>query len=765
MFEFLNPRSFPLGPAQISLWLVLGVVGAAIPLIIHLSRSKRTKKMRFSTTRFFTDQFLRSYRMSRLKELLLLACRMAACALLALALSQPLMLPKSRALGGGPAAGARSIVLVIDDSASMAYTENGTSQLDRAKKAAKDVVETLQPGDTATVILAGRREAGPEMLFPEPTKARTDVFAAIAALQPQALGTDLNAALARADAVSFPDSAESREVYVFSDLQDSGIEQEAERGTKSELQYFFVQLRPKAIANAAVTAIQYEVARPMVGVPFSIRPHVVIQGDALASAEVRLYVDDKKVSERKLERQQNGLWTVPRFYHTFMKGGWHSGYIEVADENLALDNRRYFAVEVLDRFKVLAINGAPSQVERLDELFFLKKALNPDGQSPIQVEAKAPAELLGVKLDDYPIVLMANVESISAPAVEALEKYVDQGGSLMFFLGDKVDGTFYGQNFSGRNRLHGGLLPGKLVEVQKDPKGAEDFVRVGDVAYSHFVLSAFQDPAFGDLSSVTFKSLWKVEPGENADVLMRASNGAPLLCERAFGKGRVLLFTSTCDRDWTNFPARVTFLPFVHRLVGYLALKQAGKQAFYATGDAIAVPVSATEGIPQVLMKMPGDKMGHVRATGDPERPLVFDDTAAAGIYTLNPDNDKKTQLFAVNLEAIESKLDYLGGDLPEATRQAEMEKLLQQTWPHRPLLTYVADPARLGDVAVGSRGGWRLWETVLWIVLLLALVEPWLANWISIKHYAKPKEVSTGVPRGRAGVATDSPLPVGQRG
>ena len=54
---------------------LIGLLTAAIPLLIHLSRSRRTKKLRFSTTRFFTDQFLRSYRMSRLKELLLLACR------------------------------------------------------------------------------------------------------------------------------------------------------------------------------------------------------------------------------------------------------------------------------------------------------------------------------------------------------------------------------------------------------------------------------------------------------------------------------------------------------------------------------------------------------------------------------------------------------------------------------------------------------------------------------------------------------------------
>src|SRR4051795_8351791 len=101
MFEFLNPV------------YLFGLAAAAIPLIIHLSRSRRTKKMRFSTTRFFTDQFLRSYRMSRLKELLLLAFRMALFAILARALAQPLLSPARAALAPG---GKRTVVLVLDDS-------------------------------------------------------------------------------------------------------------------------------------------------------------------------------------------------------------------------------------------------------------------------------------------------------------------------------------------------------------------------------------------------------------------------------------------------------------------------------------------------------------------------------------------------------------------------------------------------------------------------------------------------------------------------
>src|SRR3954471_4223200 len=111
-----------LGFTFLSPLFLVGALAAAIPLIIHLSRSRRTKKMRFSTTRFFTDQFLRSYRMSRLKELLLLACRMCLFFFLALALAQPLFLPK----GGSPfAGGSRAVVLVIDDSASMGYEEDG----------------------------------------------------------------------------------------------------------------------------------------------------------------------------------------------------------------------------------------------------------------------------------------------------------------------------------------------------------------------------------------------------------------------------------------------------------------------------------------------------------------------------------------------------------------------------------------------------------------------------------------------------------------
>jgi hypothetical protein len=725
---------------------LIGLLSAAIPLLIHLSRSRRTKKMRFSTTRFFTDQFLRSYRMSRLKELLLLACRMALCGLLATALARPLLMPKGTAFLRG---GSRSVVLVIDNSASMAYTENGVALFERARSAARDVLDTLRPGDTASIVLAGRRAGGPEVLFPEPTAELADVLHALHALAVAPLGTDLTAAVARAESIAQTGSATSKEVYVFSDLQDSGWElpdEDTVASAASDVLFFFVQTRPEKPVNVGVTAVQYAAARPMIGVPFAIRPHLKVQGDLARPLDVSLFIDGQKVGERRVDKLPDGRWPAPRFHYTFAGGGWHHGYVEVQDDALTLDNRRYFALEVLDQVRVVAVNGAPSQVPRLDGLFFLRAALmaGAEDTKPIQVDAIGSAALAASDLGKTPLVILANVESLAAPAVEKLEAFVDRGGSLLIFLGDKVNAAFYNDNLAAPNRLHGGLLPARLLNVLGNPAGTGEVATGGEADPDHPALAAFQDAKFANLAAVHYKALWNVDPGASA-VLMRAGTGAPLLCEKAFGKGRVVLFTSTCDRDWTDFPVRPAYLPWLHRLVAYLAQEPLGRQTFHATGDAVPLPVSSAEGLPRLTVKKPDGALAHATATDDPARPLVFTDTVQPGIYSVFAlERKEAAQLFAVNLDGYESDLKYLDDVFAEQaesadSRDAQVEAGFKKLLPGRPLVTYIADPSRVGDIALGASRGVKLWDYVLLIVLLIAVLEPWLANRISLRHYTRP--------------------------
>ncbi|MBP87062.1 MAG: hypothetical protein CMJ64_10160 [Planctomycetaceae bacterium] len=729
---------------------LVGLLSAAIPLIIHLSRSRRTKKIRFSTTRFLTAQFLRSYRMSRLKELWLLAARMALCALFAMALAQPLIQPSGQSflLGGQ----SRTVVLVVDNSASMGYVEDNETLLERAQQAAADVLDGLQEGDHAAIVFAGRRDAGPEVVFDEPTPELGDVRQAVDMAKVETLGTDLSRAVVRAEELAQSGaSTSSREVYVLSDLQDSGWELlEDETEGSADVNFFFVSIRPKEPRNLAVTAVQYAASRPMVGVPFSIKPHIRNQSDAVAEDDAELFIDDKKVGQQQIDSLAGGRWATPTFYHTFDEGGWHSGYVQVADESLDTDNRRYFAFEVLDSVKVLAVNGAPSSVHRLDEVFFLKTALgaSASGNSPIDVTTVLPRSFTGSDLTDVRVVILANVESLSSQAVEKLETFVDQGGSLLVFLGDKINSSFYNQTLTGTNRMHGGLLPGRLTNIAGDPSAETGDLRIADTDDSHVVLAAFDDGTAGNLSSVTMKAVWEFEPGDSA-VLMRTNTGSPLLCERSFGEGHVMVFASTCDRDWTNFPVRPAYLPWVYRLVGYLSQEPMGRQNFYNTGDSVPVPVSATEGMSQLLVKKPDGSIGNVGTTGDSSAPFAFDDTRQAGVYSMYaPNSPDDAQIFVANLESYESDLTYLDEVLAASDENASVEQGIQDVLlPGRALVSYVDNPARVGEASVLARRGIRLWDVFLFLALAVALFEPWFANRISLRRLAKPNEVRPSQP------------------
>ncbi len=752
--QFLNPI------------FLVGLLSAAIPLIIHLSRSRRTKKIRFSTTRFLTDRFLRSYRMSRLKELMLLAARMALCALFAMALAQPFLKSSGQSLIGGQQN--RTVVLVVDNSASMAYRENDVTLLDRARKAAGEIVDGLKEGDRVSIVLAGRRHhvAGPEVLFDKPTPELGDVRQAIETLQVSELGTNLSQAVVRAEQIVQSGSSDaSREIYILSDLQDSGwemLDEDDPGPSRADVNMFFVSVRPQQAKNLAVTAVQYAASRPMVGIPFSIRPHIRNHSSEAVGCDVELYVDGKKVGEQRIETIQAGRWSVRTLHHTFDTGGWHSGYVQVKDETLDADNRRYFAFEVLDAVKVVAVNGASSSVKRLDELFFLEAALraSASGKSPINVSVELPRTFASTDLTGIPLVILANVESLPPQAVDKLESFVDQGGSLLVFLGDKVNASFYNQTLTGTNRMHGGLLPGQLARVEGDPTAEVHSASVGEIDGNHVVLASFADGDAGDLQSVTLKARWDFDAGD-ALVLMRTNTGAPLLVERQFGAGQVMLFASTCDRDWTNFPVRPSFLPWIYRLVGYLSQERIARQNFHNTGDLIPVAVSATEGLPQLLVKKPDGSIGNVGSTGDPSVPMGFDDTQQAGVYTMYaPGKEDEAQLFVANLESFESDLTFLDDVLGESidgdessSRNAKIESGIKEVLlPGRPLVTFVEDPTKISEAALGAGQGIRLWDMLLFLALVVALFEPWFANHISLRHYLKPREITKtpSMPTGR---------------
>jgi hypothetical protein len=54
-------------------------------------------------------------------------------------------------------------------------------------------------------------------------------------------------------------------------------------------------------------------------------------------------------------------------------------------------------------------------------------------------------------------------------------------------------------------------------------------------------------------------------------VLARFDDGSPALLETRVGRGRVILFTSSASRAWSDWSIRTSFLPAMQRFAAYLA--------------------------------------------------------------------------------------------------------------------------------------------------------------------------------------------------
>lgn len=496
---FLN-LAFPRAPMTLlAPWFLLGLLSVAIPLLLHLRRSRHSRKIVFSTTRFFDPQFIRLARRARLQDLILMILRMVLLALFTLALAQPLV--RSRGfflLGRG--GGHRIVALVIDDSASMGAVSDRGVLFARAKQGALSIVDELMPsqGDRATVILAGRRGAGVQVLFDPPTNDLDAVRREIEHVKLTDLATDLNAAIKQAGQVigaeySSETNPKGREVYVFSDFQASGAAPEKLDTPGKMAGLFLVSTRPRAATqrdNISVDAVQYGAARPMLGVPFTVR--VLLTNHSRESRLLRtsLVIDGQPVSSKQVDLAAARSRMV-RFTYRFTEPGWFSGSVELkgssADQStdiLEADNHRYFALQVQHKIRLLAINGAPSQIGSGDELHFFRLAMtvrperDADGTFAtrlVEIEEITPDQVEQGQLDGYRLALLANVADLSDEALEALERFVDAGGSLLITLGDRVSIPAYAK-WIGANRLHEGLLPAKLIELVQASETKADAV-------------------------------------------------------------------------------------------------------------------------------------------------------------------------------------------------------------------------------------------------------------------------------------------------
>jgi len=236
-------------------WLIPLLALAGLPLIVHLLSRTRPPVYRFSNLEFLQRVVRRTARFRRPKDWLLLALRTLAIAALASAFLGPLLFSKSGILPGEK----RTVILLVDRSASMAARDGAATRFEAAVLAAGEALDNLRP-DAANLVWI---DASPAAIFPEPAPNRTFLSESLE----QASARPEPGALARAWELALRQCAVGtgrKELVVISDFQSSAWKN-FDTTVPADVNVRAISVAHGDSANVAVSSLVASPAEPVAG--------------------------------------------------------------------------------------------------------------------------------------------------------------------------------------------------------------------------------------------------------------------------------------------------------------------------------------------------------------------------------------------------------------------------------------------------------------------------------------------------------------------
>lgn len=721
---------------------LLGFAGAAIPLVIHLIQKKPAVPRPFAAIEFILRSYRKSGRRYKIKQFLLLLLRMIAICLLTLTIAGPVW--KTGRITAFAEKLPTHWVIIVDDSFSMGYGSN----FQRAKNAADKILGQAGERDKIDLLLISGKalsiDQQGENSTPEQLKEK------IGSLDLAYLpGSIINALEEARKVLRGSSPALNQRIVLITDLTaNSWHSGKIKIKTPSTPKVLSEQWGRKPLSNNRLEIIdvgdsegQPNLAVKEVKVLFPpgweremaiIDFKVVNYSNEDADVVTASLLLNRKEVEKGFVKVAAGKEASKRFYYPLQKGKSYQGAVAISSDKLKIDDISYFSVFNPPPSKVLIVNGDPGTSLYTSEVYYLERALFPsaEGDSPFRSQTMSSETLTvdGKALDEFSCIIISNVGVVSDDFLVELSRFVREGGGILITVGDKTVPSEFNRSFNL-------LLPQKLDKINHQEEEGEG-LSLQKSAETLEPLQKLLETQIGKLATAKFYTYFSLVPNriKNPRILLAFSNGAPALLESTYGAGKVLLFTSTIDRDWNNLPIQTAYLPFVHRVVDYLS-KNTGQErgaTILSVGDPYRLTLNEGEvKIAAARIIDPENRSHNLLLVREGlETKAEYIQTDLPGHYRLvlsslpsvqktnKPDNRDTETPFVVNVDTQESDLRRLS--------EREIETLVS------PLEVKITKWDKVGSPLIeqsGEDSGVALWSFFLFLLTGVLLVESFVAN------------------------------------
>lgn len=610
--SFLNPL------------FLLGVAALAAPVLVHLVRRTRARKVQFPALVFVRQIPQRTIRRRTLHNLLLLLLRCLAILLIVLAFTRPFFSGGSAAKETGTNG---ATVILLDTSLSM---RRGQLFAD-AQRRAEAVVDEARIGDQLAVLGFDKRYAVLNRFSADKAQLQVAIRSAEAGWD----GTDYEQALRGAESLLNENKTGGpRKIVLISDFHTAGWSSATasfKLGNATELQTIDVGGN-NSEANVAVTNVE---ARGVVfGQKYleNLAVHVNNFSDTPRDrVQISFQINDQTVDKREISFGSRDTRII-EFTNFNLAEGANRCAIEINSGDFGADNHFYFTLKRNVPSKALIIEGASRG--RSDSLY-LQSALTTNDALPYTFTLKTTGAVDPSGVAEYSLVILNDAGQVSSALAQSLTKFVEAGGQLIIALGPNTDVTSFNSTLDK-------VSPIILHEVVRTK--TNETVAITEVKFDHPIFEIFRES--GRLSSAQVVGYARSEPQATAAVLARFEDGSPTLVEWRKGKGRVVAFTTSLGPSWNDLPLTPAYLPFVHQMVKYAGQREEG--SWYGLGQTFTVK-RERDGAAPAIDTPTGTRLTETRSTSDGD---VLVTAREPGFYRLR--YNAQPDFAAVNIDGDE---------------------------------------------------------------------------------------------------------------
>ena len=570
----------------------LGAAAIAAPILVHLVRRTRARRVEFPTLYFVRQVPQRTIRRRTLHNLLLLIIRALAILLIVIAFTRPFF-------SGGSSAktttGSGATVVLLDTSLSMRRDQ----LFNEAQRRAETVIDDARNDEQISLMGFDKRYAVVNRFSTDKSRLRLGIRSLNAGWD----GTDYEQALRGADSLLAElKTTGAKKVVMISDFQASGWNHATatfKLGSNTQLTTIDVGGN-SPVPNVAITNVE---ARGVIyGQKYvdNVAVHIANFSDAAVDhVAIDFQINDQTVEKRDVSLNARDTKVV-EFTGFNLNDGSNRCSIDITTNDFAADNRFYFTLKREVPSKALIVES-PTR-GRSDSLH-LQSALTTDDDLPFSFTLKTAGSVDPANVPEYSLIILNDAGTFSPALADSLNKFVMNGGQLIVATGPRTELS----SFS--NALQS-VMPATLTEPVQTRPG--ESAAISEVKFDHPIFEVFQQS--GRLAAAHVIGYFRSQPATNAVVLARFEDGSPALIESHTGKGRVLLFTSSLGPSWNDLSLTPLYLPFVHQMVRYAGSHEAS--SWYGLGQTFTVAKDKQGSVPAIDTPA-GARLNENRLTSD----------------------------------------------------------------------------------------------------------------------------------------------------